>query len=154
MSEDAAEAVAAPQQQVTTMRAFDPLFFMSLGMLAVVAGAALGVAIARGVRARRQGRRRVVEMPNSFYASQLARAAEARQRWQSIDLDKLHEINREEVVRLLAKVEALGVDALRPDERIFLDNMARIAGKAPPAPEPPREEDTPPLAPDLRHHPA
>jgi len=136
------------------MRALDPLFYLSLGMLAIVAGAALGVAIARGVRAQRRARRRVVEMPNSYYSSQLARAVESRHRWQNIDLDKLHEINREEVVRLLAKVEALGVDALRPDERIFLDNMARLAGTMPPPPEPPREQDTPPLAPDLRHHPA
>jgi len=136
------------------MRAFDPIFLLSLGMLAIVFGAALGVAIARGVRARRRAKRRVVEMPNSYYASQLARAVETRHRWQGIDLDRLHEINREEVVRLLAKVEALGVDALRSDERIFLDNMARIAGTAPPPPEPPREQDAPPLAPDLRHNPA
>jgi len=153
-SKGAADRRGCPQDLVATMRAFDSMFLLSLGMLAIVVGTALGVAVARGVRARRQARRRVVEMPNSYYASQLARAIETRHRWHGIDLDKIHEINREEVVRLLAKVEALGVDALRPDERVFLDNMARLAGTAPPPPEPPREQDAPPLAPDLRHNPA
>ena len=45
-------------------------------------------------------------------------------RWKGIVLDTLHELNREEVVRLLAKVEAEGVGNLRPSERQFLDRMS------------------------------
>lgn len=46
-------------------------------------------------------------------------------RWKAISVDGLHEINREEVVRLLAKVEAQGVRSLTQGERDFLDRMAR-----------------------------
>lgn len=134
------------------MRAFDPILLLPLGMLAVVAGTALVIALARSVRARRRARRRVVEKPNSHYASQLARAVETRHRWHGIDLSRIHEINRGEVERLLAKVEALGVDSLRPNERVFLDHMAKLAGTVPPPPEP--REKSPPIAPDLRHRPA
>lgn len=45
-------------------------------------------------------------------------------RWKAIRLDGLHEINREEVVRLLVKVEAQGSRSLTPAERAFLDRMA------------------------------
>ncbi len=50
---------------------------------------------------------------------------EAVARWKAIGLDALHEINREEVVRLLVKVEAEGARTLTPAERSFLDRMAR-----------------------------
>jgi hypothetical protein len=135
------------------MRAFDPTLVPPLLLLAILAGAALAIALVRTVLAQRRASRRTVELPSSHYTSQLARAAESRHRWQSIALDKIHEINREEVVRLLAKVEALGVDALRPDERIFLDTMARLAGTT--TPSEPRDQGTPPLSsPDLQHRPA
>jgi len=45
-------------------------------------------------------------------------------RWKGIVLDSLHELNRGEVVRLLAKVESEGVGNLRPSERQFLDRMS------------------------------
>ena len=135
------------------MRAFDSPLILPLGLLAILAGAALTIALVRAARAQRRAKRRTVELPNSHYTSQLARAVETRHRWHSIALDKIHEINREEVVRLLAKVEALGVDALRPNERIFLDTMARLAGTTPP-PSEPRDKGTPPLSPDLQHRPA
>ncbi len=45
-------------------------------------------------------------------------------RWKGISVDGLHEINREEVVRLLSKVEADGASALTESERDFLDRMA------------------------------
>ncbi|HSM61005.1 MAG TPA: rhomboid family intramembrane serine protease [Longimicrobiales bacterium] len=51
------------------------------------------------------------------------RAAAAR--WKAIDLGALHQINREEVERLLAKVEADGARSLTASERQFLDRMAR-----------------------------
>jgi hypothetical protein len=45
-------------------------------------------------------------------------------RWKGIVLDSLHELNRGEVVRLLAKVESEGAGNLRPSERQFLDRMS------------------------------
>jgi membrane associated rhomboid family serine protease len=45
-------------------------------------------------------------------------------RWKGISVDGLHEINREEVERLLAKVDADGSRSLTPAEREFLDRMA------------------------------
>ncbi len=48
----------------------------------------------------------------------------AKQRWKGISVEGLHEINREEVVRLLAKVEHSGTESLTASEREFLDRMA------------------------------
>lgn len=93
--------------------------------LAVAAGIGFGLARRRSV-ARRQSKRRVVEQPNSHYTSTLVRDSETRHRWQNMPLDSMHEVNRVEVVRLLAKVEAAGVDALRANERSFLDYMAGL----------------------------
>ncbi len=45
-------------------------------------------------------------------------------RWKGISTDGLHEINREEVVRLLAKAEDTGSRSLTQAEREFLDRMA------------------------------
>lgn len=49
------------------------------------------------------------------------------QRWKStIPLDRLHELNREEVRELLRKAEEQGVGSLKPEERTFLDRMAQM----------------------------
>lgn len=133
------------------MSTFDPVVLLPFGLVLLAAVVAATVALMRVVRKRNRAKRRVVEKPNSHYASQLARQNEARHRWQNMALDRVHEINREEVVRLLAKVEATGVEALRTSERVFLDHMAQIAGTAPAAK--PREIAKP-MAPDLRHRPA
>jgi hypothetical protein len=45
-------------------------------------------------------------------------------RWKGISMSSLHELNREEVERLLAKVKADGASSLTPSEREFLDRMA------------------------------
>lgn len=45
-------------------------------------------------------------------------------RWKGISVDGLHELNREEVVRLLDKVSASGPSSLSASEREFLDRMA------------------------------
>ncbi|MCJ7614468.1 hypothetical protein MUO71_06890, partial [Candidatus Bathyarchaeota archaeon] len=42
-------------------------------------------------------------------------------RWKGISLDGLHEINREEIQRLLVKVEADGAPSLTQAERDFLN---------------------------------
>jgi membrane associated rhomboid family serine protease len=46
------------------------------------------------------------------------------ERWRAIPLEQLHPINREEVERVLQKLELYGVASLTPDERAFLDRMS------------------------------
>jgi len=45
-------------------------------------------------------------------------------RWKGISVRSLHELNREEVVRLLAKVSSDGASGLTQPERDFLDRMS------------------------------
>ena len=45
-------------------------------------------------------------------------------RWKGISLESLHELNRDEVERLLEKVEQKGVGSLTQPERQFLDRMS------------------------------
>lgn len=51
----------------------------------------------------------------------------ALERWQAIPRDGLHEINRQELDALLEKADQHGVRALTPDERAFLERMAKSA---------------------------
>ena len=44
-------------------------------------------------------------------------------RWKAIDLNQIHPVNRQEVARLLEKVERDGVGALTGPERLFLNNF-------------------------------
>ncbi|HCK61087.1 MAG TPA: hypothetical protein DHW11_07660 [Gemmatimonadetes bacterium] len=44
--------------------------------------------------------------------------------WKGIAIEALHELNREEVERLLDKVDNGGADSLTRDERAFMDRMA------------------------------
>ena len=90
----------------------------------------VAVAVKRAVRARARGRR-VVEKPNSHYTAPVTRDVITRHRWHEIELNRVHEINRGEILRLLAKVEVAGVATLGPKERAFMDSMAEL--------EPPRE---------------
>ncbi len=53
-----------------------------------------------------------------------AQEMSAAKRWQNIRRDTLHEVNRDEVERLLAKLEQAGVTSLTIDERAFLDRFA------------------------------
>ncbi len=136
------------------MSLLDPVFLVPLALVLLVLAGFTAAMVSRAIRARRRARQRVVEQPNSFYTSQIVRQHEAKHRWQGIALERIHEINREEVVRLIAKVEATSVDALRPNERAFLDRMAELAGtRATVAPPEPRETGTPAPG-DLRHRPA
>ena len=45
-------------------------------------------------------------------------------RWKGISVEGLHELNRDEVVRLLEKVQSGGANSLSEAERAFLDRMA------------------------------
>jgi hypothetical protein len=49
-------------------------------------------------------------------------------RWESIDVESLHELNRTEVVQLLEKARTGGVRTLTLEERQFLDRMAASSG--------------------------
>ena len=48
-------------------------------------------------------------------------------RWREIRLDDLHPINRDEVVRLLQKIDRTGLRSLTPEERATLDRFAGVA---------------------------
>lgn len=133
------------------MDAFDSGFILPLVVVTLLVAVAGLVPLVRLVLARRRAKRRVVEQPNSHYSSHLVRETEAKHRWHNMALERIHEINRAEVVRLLAKIEATGTEALRENERVFLDRMAELAGKRPPVE--PRDKGKQ-IAPDLRHRPA
>jgi hypothetical protein len=123
---------------MSTMSAFSPALLLAM----LVLGLFGTVALVRIGRTRRRATRRVVEQPNSHYTSQLVRETEARHRWYEIEVDRVHEINRGEVARLLVKVEVGGPEALRADERTFLDYMAELARKSSTV-RPVREEEAP-----------
>jgi len=53
-----------------------------------------------------------------------APAPDAVSRWRRIDPAALHPVNREELTRILAKLDAGGPAALSADERSFLDRFA------------------------------
>lgn len=75
-------------------------------------------------KAKKEGKQRRVEAPNSEYKSKYVMDLEARERWERMDLSRLHEVNREEVEKILAKVRATSVRALTVSERAFMDRMA------------------------------
>ena len=74
--------------------------------------------------------RRVVERPNSFYASKAVHNQEDEEWWRRIELERLHELNREYVERLLRQIDGAGVATLTKDERAFMERMADL--EAPP----------------------
>ena len=95
--------------------------------IAVLASSALVVIALRGwYRAWKSSKieaSRRVELPNSAYSSEGVRNQEDRERWGSITVGDLHPLNQEEVQRLLFVVDADGITALSPRDRLFLDNM-------------------------------
>ncbi len=102
-------------------------------LLTFALGAALGAVLYGTVRAMRRRLHqlpRMVEEPNSHFDSKSIRDRELEARWKAIALDQVHEINRDEVRRLIAKAESLGVDALAPRERTFLDHFANLFGSS------------------------
>jgi hypothetical protein len=74
-------------------------------------------------RAKRAEKKRRVEAPNSQYKSQYVLDLESKERWESLDLARVHEVNREEVERVLLKLKATSVRTLSRQERAFLDRM-------------------------------
>jgi membrane associated rhomboid family serine protease len=53
-------------------------------------------------------------------------------KWKAIDTKSIHEINREEVNRILDKISASGVGTLTESERIFLSNFVPPDDRVPP----------------------
>ena len=99
-------------------------------ILAVVLG---GFGLRKAWASRKQKlilARRVVERPNSYYASKGVRDQEDEEWWRRISLDRLHEVNREYVERLLRQIDGAGVDTLNRDEHAFMERMANL--EAPP----------------------
>ena len=73
----------------------------------------------------RRRRQRVVRRPSARPRMSGVREADVVQSWEAIPREGLHEINREEVDYLLTKVRKMGVGSLTPEQRAFLDRMAR-----------------------------
>ena len=74
-------------------------------------------------KAKKAQKKRRVEAPNSEYKSRYVLDVESKQRWERLDLNRLHEVNREEAEKVLAKLKATSVRALTTQERAFLDRM-------------------------------
>jgi len=101
-------------------------------VLAVVIGGVLIRAwwVERKKRLVAEGR--VIERPNSFYGSKAVHNQEDEEWWRRIELERLHELNREYVERLLLQIEGAGVGTLTKDDRAFMERMAKL--EAPPRP--------------------
>jgi hypothetical protein len=91
---------------------------------------ALAVTIVLYRRLKKANKTRRVEAPNSSYKSKYVMDLEAQDRWERLDLDRLHEVNREEMVKILAKVREGSIRALSQSERDFLDRMADAHDRA------------------------
>ena len=74
--------------------------------------------------------RRIVERPNSSYASTAVHDQEDAEWWGRIQLERLHELNREYVERLLTQIDGAGVGTLTKDERAFMRRMADLEAPA------------------------
>lgn len=48
------------------------------------------------------------------------------QRWRSIDRSTMHEVNRDELERILAKIDATGIESLTAGERQFLERFSAL----------------------------
>lgn len=62
---------------------------------------------------------------NRVSAPRLETMGGALERWKKIRRDQLHEINREELDRVLDKISASGIGSLTPGEREFLDRFSQ-----------------------------
>ena len=59
-----------------------------------------------------------------FKASTIGKPATDRlANWKRVDVAKVHEVNRDELNRILDKINATGLGSLTPEERVFLSNF-------------------------------
>ncbi len=70
-------------------------------------------------KGRRDFQRKVNQTPSMEGSER-----DARRRWASINLSAMHDLNRNEVEELLARVDREGIGAISIDERQFLDRMS------------------------------
>ena len=96
--------------------------FLAILLVVNVVGLAVMTVLYR--RAREASKERRVEAPNSEYKSSYVLDLEARERWERVDVARLHEVNREEFESLLARVRASSTRGLSESDRAFLDRMA------------------------------
>ncbi|MEX2153465.1 MAG: rhomboid family intramembrane serine protease [Gemmatimonadaceae bacterium] len=71
----------------------------------------------------------------AFRRQATAAPPEASQRveaWRSIDVAKVHQVNRDEVGRILDKIAKQGLGSLTPQERLFLSNFVPLRDEVPP----------------------
>ncbi len=92
--------------------------FAHLGGLAVGAGF-LKLRDRHLSKDRRDFHRRVKHTPSMDGSDR-----DARRRWAAIDLESMHDLNRDEVEELLARVDREGMGALSVEDRQFLDRMS------------------------------
>jgi hypothetical protein len=52
--------------------------------------------------------------------------------WKRVDASKVHEVNRDEVNRILDKISATGIASLTAQERLFLSNFVPPDDRIPP----------------------
>jgi membrane associated rhomboid family serine protease len=52
--------------------------------------------------------------------------------WKGVDIKSVHEVNREEVNRILDKISSKGLNSLTPQERLFLSNFVPPDDRVPP----------------------
>ena len=70
---------------------------------------------------------------NRFRAQAVPRVPTARVlNWHKVDPSTIHEINRDEVNRILDKISASGIASLTVDERVFLSNFVPPDDRVPP----------------------
>ena len=63
----------------------------------------------------------------------LPSATERLESWRSIDIARVHEVNREQVNHILDKISAQGLASLTPEERVFLSNFVPADDRISPA---------------------
>ncbi|GMR13556.1 MAG: hypothetical protein BMS9Abin29_1768 [Gemmatimonadota bacterium] len=102
------------------------LLWLSVLLLSTVVSGAVGRRWWIKRRASINAANRILERPNSYYSSKGVRDQEDAEWYDSIDLDKLHEVNRAEIERLIAQIEGAGIDSLRPSDRAFLERIADL----------------------------
>jgi len=94
--------------------------FAHLGGIAI----GFGYLRLRKWRRDRSRQRRLRQFSKAFQEVGKARDDGSVQRWKAIPVDTLHELNRQEVVQLLEKIDEEGAESLSREERRFLDRMA------------------------------
>lgn len=99
---------------MTTLR----ILFLGLNVVALATVVFLYLRLRKA-----DGHRRRIEAPNSEYRSRYVADIETKEKWVGLDLNHMHQVNRKEVERVLAKLHATSVRALSEGERAFLDRM-------------------------------